>query len=74
MEIAPTRRERSQPMSIRFDNGTEINTGGSLRILHLEEGLYVTGEGHLIPCGSEEEAEETLRGMIRDIEKDAVEP
>jgi len=74
MKTTPTRRERNPLMSIRFDNGTEIDTGGPLRILHLEECLYVTGEGHLIPCGSEEEAEETLRGMIRAIEKGAVEP
>lgn len=61
-------------MSIRFDDGTEIDTSGPLRILSLDACLYVTGEGHLIPCGSEEEAEETLRGMIRDIEKGAVRP
>jgi hypothetical protein len=68
MESAPTLRERSQQMSIRFENGTEIDTGGPLRILRVEEGLYVTGEGHLIPCGSEEEAEETIRQMIRTTE------
>jgi hypothetical protein len=61
-------------MRIRFDNGTEIDTSGPLRILRLEACLYVTGEGHLIPCGSEEEAEETLRGMIRDMGEGAVGP
>jgi hypothetical protein len=56
-------------MSIRFGNGTEIDTSGPLRILHLYDGLYVTGEDHLIPCGSEEEAEETIREMVKDIEQ-----
>jgi hypothetical protein len=61
-------------MSIRFDNGTEIDTSGPLRILRLEECLYVTGEGHLIPCGSEEEAEEIMREMVRGIEEGAARP
>jgi hypothetical protein len=61
-------------MSIRFDNGTEIDTSGPLRILRLEECLYVTGEGHLIPCGSEEEAEEIVREMVRGIEEGAARP
>jgi len=55
-------------MSIRFENGTEIDTSGPLRILHLYDGLYVVGEDHLIPCGSEKEAEETIRQMTRNIE------
>jgi hypothetical protein len=61
-------------MSTRFKNGTEIDTSGPLRILHLYDGLFVTGEDHLIPCGSEEEAKETIRKIIRDTEKVAVRP
>ncbi len=56
-------------MNIRFEDGTEISTGGPLRILHLDGGLYVTGEGHLIPVGSEAEGEETIREMVRNIEE-----
>jgi hypothetical protein len=59
-------------MSIRFDNGTEIDTSGPLRILHLHDGLYVTGEDHLIPVGSEEEAEETIGQIIREIDEGQV--
>ncbi len=45
---------------LRFDDGSSIETGGKLRRLELDDGLYVTGKGFLIPVNTEEEVERTL--------------
>ena len=46
--------------TLKFSDGVEINTDGPLRIIHLDDGYYVTGEGTLIPCRDQEEADEIL--------------
>lgn len=48
---------------IRFNDGVKINTDGPLRIKELKDGLYVIGEGMLIPVDDEQEAIETLKEM-----------
>jgi len=48
---------------MRFSDGMEINTNGSLRIIEKSDGLYVVGEGYCIPCNSSKEAKETLADM-----------
>lgn len=40
---------------IRFTDGATIDTSGRLRRLELADGLYVVGEGWLIPCRDEAE-------------------
>ena len=50
-------------MILQFDDGVSIDTTGELRILELADGLYVTGEGFLIPVDSREEADETIREL-----------
>jgi hypothetical protein len=47
-----------------FIDGKNIDTGGELRTLRLKDGLYVVGEGYLIPVASAAQAE----GAIDEIE------
>ena len=42
---------------LRFSDGINIDTSGELRTLHLKDGWYAVGEGHLIPCATKEEAQ-----------------
>lgn len=55
-------RERRE-MKLKFTDGVEIDTGGPLRKLHLEDGWYVVGNGFCIPVASESEADETIVKM-----------
>jgi len=41
--------------TLRFSDGIEIDTSGELRLLELNDGWYVVGEGKLIPVKDEEE-------------------
>lgn len=50
-------------MKVRFSDGVEVETDGELRILELHDGLYVVGNGFLIPVSSRQEAQETIREM-----------
>lgn len=50
-------------MKLKFTDGVEIDTGGPLRKLHLEDGWYVVGNGFCIPVASESEADETIVKM-----------
>lgn len=36
-------------MTLKFNDGVSVNTGGPLRLIRLPDGLYVTGWGYLIP-------------------------
>jgi hypothetical protein len=46
-----------------FSDGISINTGGKPRKLELYDGLYVTGQGLLIPVDSHQEAEGIIRNL-----------
>jgi hypothetical protein len=48
---------------IRFSDRVEIDTSGELRKLRLTDGLYVVGQGMLIPVKDEAEADATLREL-----------
>jgi hypothetical protein len=50
-------------MTLHFTDGVSIDTSGPLRILLLEDGVYVVGQGMLIPVDSQEEAEERISRM-----------
>ena len=50
-------------MTLHFSDGVSINTSGPLRILLLDDGFYVVGEGRLIPVDSEEEANKIIKDM-----------
>jgi hypothetical protein len=57
--------------SIRFSDGVTFDLRGALRIVRERDGLYVVGEGCLIPVASEREALETLAALkclVRPIE------
>lgn len=45
---------------LRFSDGVSIDTGGELRRLELSDGLYVVGQGMMIPAKDEKEVEELL--------------
>jgi hypothetical protein len=48
-------------MTLKFSDGTEFDTSGPLRIESRSDGLYVVGNGFLLPVNSREEAEEFIR-------------
>ena len=45
---------------LRFNDGMEFDTSGELRITRRRDGLYVIGEGVLIPVETREEARELI--------------
>jgi hypothetical protein len=49
---------------LRFSDGVEVDTSGPLRRLELHDGLYVVGEGCLIPCKDEAEVEAVLAEAV----------
>lgn len=48
---------------LRFTDGKEIDTSGELRITKEDDGLYVVGDGKLIPVDSEEEGQEIINKL-----------
>jgi hypothetical protein len=48
-------------MTLKFSDGMEFDTSGPLRIESRSDGLYVVGNGQLIPVSSREEAEQIIR-------------
>ena len=44
----------------RFSDGINFDTSGQLRIVRKRDGLYVVGEGWLIPVDSWEEGEKII--------------
>lgn len=61
-------------MTLKFSDGMEFDTSGPLRITSRSDGLYVVGEGMLIPVNSHEEAEEIINSRkdkkSKDVKKD----
>lgn len=49
--------------ALEFSDGMKINTDGPLRITREYDGLYVVGNGMLIPVSNEREAEKVLNNM-----------
>ena len=48
---------------LHFDDGCVIETGGELRRLELYDGLYVVGEGYMIPVKTEEEVLRVIENL-----------
>lgn len=46
---------------LKFSDGVNIDTPGELRTLELADGVYVVGEGMLIPMKDMEEAREYIK-------------
>ena len=57
-QLAEKRKKNEN--TLRFKDGVEINTGGDLRITKEKDGLYVVGDGKLIPVESEQEGQEMI--------------
>jgi len=51
---------------LRFNDGVNIPTSGTLRPHRARDGWYVVGGGMSIPVGSREEARATIEEMARD--------
>ncbi len=51
-------------MAIIFSDGMEINDAGPYRIIEKLDGLYVTGNGSLIPVSSQSEGEMLVRELL----------
>jgi hypothetical protein len=49
--------------SLRFSDGVEIDTSGPLRIVQLNDGFYVVGEGVSIPIATVQEGENIITRM-----------
>lgn len=45
---------------LRFSDGIDIDTSGPMRTLKLKDGWYAVGEGLLVPCKDQEEAQKTV--------------
>jgi hypothetical protein len=45
---------------LRFSDGINIDTTGEPRRLQLADGLYMVGNGRLIPCATEAEVQECI--------------
>ena len=56
-------------MTIKFSDGMTFDTKGNLRIICKSDGMYVVGEGMLIPIDSEEEwvmVEEVIESFMNE--------
>ncbi len=50
-------------MILRFTDGVTIDSSGELRVIRLQDGYYVAGQGMLMPVGSYAEGMELIRDM-----------
>lgn len=50
-------------MILKFSDNIEINTSGPIRRLSLSDGLYVAGNGMLIPCKDEKEVTKLINEL-----------
>ena len=48
---------------LRFSDGMSFDTSGELRVVRKHDGLYVVGNGMLIPVDSHQEAREIMAEM-----------
>ena len=48
---------------LKFNDGMTINTEGKLRIIEKYDGLYVVGNGMLIPINNHEEGEQIIKEL-----------
>lgn len=46
---------------LKFNDGVNIDTSGSLRVLQLKDGYYVVGQGMCIPVCDLEEAHKVIK-------------
>lgn len=54
---------------LRFSDGVNIDTSGDARTLKLDDGWYALGNGVLMPCRDQEEAEKQKKVIARRNEK-----
>jgi len=54
---------------LSFNDGNKVDSSGELRIVRLSDGMYVAGEGMMIPVCSRGEAEDLIKNLRKDIDK-----
>jgi hypothetical protein len=52
-------------VTIKFSDGMTFDTKGNLRIICKSDGMYVVGEGMLIPIDSEEEGKQIIESCTK---------
>lgn len=51
-------------MKLRFNDSVSIMIDGPLRIIHLEDGYYVVGDGYCIAVDTRAEGEQTIEQIV----------
>lgn len=51
---------------LRFSDGIDIDTSGELRKLELHDGMYIVGQGLLIPVKDQEEFDKLMKQLKRE--------
>ena len=54
---------------LKFSDGVSIDTSGELRKLTLSDGIYVVGNGMLVPVDTNKDAEELIEKLGGTVEK-----
>ena len=57
--------------TLRFDDGMSFDTSGPLRISVRRDGMYVVGEGMLVPVRDEQEARQLIENINKTRGNDA---
>jgi len=50
---------------LRFKDGVSFNTSGPLRLTYKRDGLYVVGNGMMIPVRDANEGQEIIRSLVK---------
>ncbi len=56
---------------LQFSDGVNIDTSGPLHIMRLNDGIFVVGNGMLLPCDDEEDARRALADLVGHEDEDA---
>ena len=57
--------------TLRFNDGISFDTSGPLRITYRRDGMYVVGEGMLVPVSDEREARQLIENINKTRGNDA---
>ena len=57
--------------TLRFNDGISFDTSGPLRIAYRRDGMYVVGEGMLVPVSDEREARQLIENINKTRGNDA---
>jgi hypothetical protein len=52
-------------VTIKFSDGMTFDTKSNIRIIRKSDGMYVVGEGMLIPIDNEEEGKQIIESFMK---------